>query len=239
MGDTIIRRLEARLGIKFLDDTIPLLALSHYTLSNEVTHDGKDNEHSEQIGDAVMHLWGVRHVVQGNYRGLSKRELHALREIALSNNFIGRIALKNELLEFGIYGPKMRERIMSGTEESRVLLAADLFEAIVGALYEEQGDKAAFEFLTRMLDEPIRGIPLGHIQNHLRLRSENTGKSVNSYLKDLKASVARSGVLEAEITVTVTVKAKVGHTLFVTPPRPQVTDAFQDVRRFFAGRKIS
>lgn len=138
------RQLQQQLDVTFRDETFLTQALAHRSYLNEhrdfpLPH----NERLEFLGDAVLELVVTDHLYRtyDNPEG----ELTSWRSALVRGEMLGGIA---ERLGVG------KALLMSRGEEksggrSRQVLLANAFEAVVGALYLDQGYDVAKDFIHR------------------------------------------------------------------------------------------
>ena len=139
--------LEGRLGYRFSDGTLLLRALTHRSFAHEhVAARGENYERLEFLGDALLGLmvseWLWRDDPAAAEGSLTRRKQSVVRTEALA-------AVAREL---GL-GKALRlgrgEESTGGREKASLL--ADVFEAILGAIYVDGGVRAARAFVRRHL----------------------------------------------------------------------------------------
>jgi ribonuclease-3 len=143
--------LEQQLGVEFNDSSLLLRALTHRSFLNE--NPGlalEDNERLEFLGDAVLDFL-VGAYLYNRFPEVDEGELTMLRAALVRTNtlagFAGRLGV-GDLLRLG-YG----EAESGGRTRAPLLCAA--FEAIVGALYLDQGMDAVREWLEPLLEPAV------------------------------------------------------------------------------------
>lgn len=131
-----------KLGFEFSDIHLLITALTHRSYVNEhkkTTHD--HNERLEFLGDAVLELVTSDYL----YRNFNEPEgvMTALRAALVRTESIGAAGK-----ELG-YEPLVRlskgER--QGSERAHDVILADCFEAVIGAIYLDQGYETAKDFI--------------------------------------------------------------------------------------------
>ena len=149
MADTIFDWLK-RNGISFSDRRLILEALTHSSYVNEHKEAGHDNERLEFMGDAVLQVWTSRKLIMLE-PALSEGQMTTLRAQLVCEEALARY---NRQLGWGAY-----LRLGIGEEKSggreRDSLLADMFEAMLGALYLDQGMKPVSMILERVLTPAI------------------------------------------------------------------------------------
>jgi ribonuclease-3 len=146
-----LRELEARLEHTFAELSLLDQAVTH---ASATTGTCTDNERLEFLGDAVVTLAVNDHL----YRLFTRCEEGKLTEIkswVVSAPSLARRSRALGLQEFARMGRGMPA---SGGLSDAVL--ANLFEAVVGALYLDAGFERAKEFVIAQLQEAIEGASL-------------------------------------------------------------------------------
>jgi len=170
-------QIESRLGVVFSNRALLDLALVHGSRINEALgEDLASNERLEFLGDAVIGLV----VAEALYRDLpdvGEGTLTAIRASIVRRETLADVA---RALQLGMYLEMGRGEASSGGREKDRNLA-DAFEAIVAAVYLDQGYDAARSFLLRHLDARIHAartsgtIPnyKAMLQEHLQSRDQS------------------------------------------------------------------
>ena len=132
-----------KLGFAFHDINLLVTALTHRSYVNEhkATHD--HNERLEFLGDAVLELVSSDFL----YRNYNEPEgiMTALRAALVRTESIGDAGR-----ELG-YEPLVRlsKGEKNGSERAHDVILADCFEAVIGAIYLDQGYDVAREFIAK------------------------------------------------------------------------------------------
>ena len=197
--------LESRLGVTFQDRELLRLALVHssYFYENPGAF-AESNQRLEFLGDAVIGLAVAEHLFRRN-PGWSEGELTHVRSTLVSGDTLAEVAreldLGNEL-----YMGKGADGV--GTRDRGSCLAA-AFEAVVGALFLDQGYGPARDLVTGLI--PVGGgqaaeeaVPQ-NAKSALQELLQGRGKTAPSYL------TAKSGGTdhEPEFTAAVEVRGRV------------------------------
>lgn len=149
------RRLEAlceRLGHRFARPELLRRALTHRSRANEDGEPDASNERLEFLGDAVLGLV-VAELAMSSRPSASEGELTHARADAVNGKALAAHARAlglDDLVRLG-----RGEARQGGREKDSIL--ANVFEAVVGALYLEAGLEAAREFLERELGAGLAG----------------------------------------------------------------------------------
>lgn len=165
------------LGVTFNNIDLLVTAFTHRSYVNEHRKTAKEhNERLEFLGDAVLELVSTEYLY-GNY---SEPEgiLTNWRSALVRTESISAAAARNE------FEPLLRlsrgER--RGTERARAQILANCYEAVIGALYLDQGYDAAKDFITRTLlttfDEILKTgswmDPKSHLQEIVQSKEGHT-----------------------------------------------------------------
>lgn len=134
------------LGVTFNNIDLLVTAFTHRSYVNEHRKTAKEhNERLEFLGDAVLELVSTEYLYS-NYKE-PEGILTNWRSSLVRTESISAAAARNE------FEPLLRlsrgER--RGTDRARAQILANCYEAVVGALYLDQGYDAAKEFITRSL----------------------------------------------------------------------------------------
>lgn len=162
--------VEASLGLTFHDKTLLQRALTHRSYINEnVSFPLEDNERLEFLGDAVLDFITAEHLYH-RFPEMSEGQLTSLRAALVRTETLASFASEIGLGELIFLG--------KGEEEhggrTRPALLCDGFEALVGALYLDQGLEATKIFVVRVIKAAIPQILEGE-----------TDKDAKSLLQEL------------------------------------------------------
>ena len=159
---------EQKLGFKFKDVSLLVTALTHRSYINEHKTAGAHNERLEFLGDAVLELVSSDFL----YRNYSEPEgiMTAWRSALVRTESIGDAGK-----ELG-YEPLVRlsKGEKHGTDRAHDVILADCFEAVIGAIYLDQGYQAAKDFIYK------------HILNKMNtILEEGSWRDPKSYAQEL------------------------------------------------------
>lgn len=135
-----------KLGITFNDITLLITAFTHRSYVNEHRKTAKEhNERLEFLGDAVLELV----VTEFLYTNHEEPEgiLTNWRSALVRTESIGAAAASND------FEPLLRlsRGEKRGTERARAQILANCYEAVIGAIYLDQGYDAAAAFIEKTL----------------------------------------------------------------------------------------
>jgi len=146
--------LEELLGVRFCNRDLLAQAMTHKSYVNEMRARGQempDNERLEFLGDAVLEL-AVSEFLFRAFPEMSEGEMTKMRAAIVCEPTLVTLA---EALRFGEFIRLGRGEEMTGGR-ARPSLLADAFEAVVGALYLDQGYDAVVALLERLIFPRVR-----------------------------------------------------------------------------------
>lgn len=137
-------QLKEKLKIEIVNDDLFQEALTHRSFLNE--HKGYAHPHNERLeflGDAVLELVVTRHLF--DHFDNPEGELTSFRAALVNGDMLGTIGQDLGLQDFLL----MSRGEAKDTGRARLYLVANAMEAIIGALYLDQGYDAAKDFIER------------------------------------------------------------------------------------------
>jgi ribonuclease-3 len=153
--------LQESLGVQFLDTAVLKLALTHRSYIYETTGEGlSSNERLEFLGDSILAYISADYLYR-TFPDLSEGDLSDARAALVRGETLAQFAREINLGDYLI----MSKGEANSSKGQRVLAAA--FEAILGAIYLDQGLEAAQRFLMPHLE------PLAHTIVKKRLFKDN------------------------------------------------------------------
>lgn len=161
--------LVQRLGVRPLPGALLEQALTHASFLNESGADAESNERLEFLGDAVLGMV-VGHELFRLFPSAGEGDLTRMRAEMVRGTTLARAAARLELGEHIILG--RGEESAGGRLRERNLAGA--FEALIGAVYRDQGYRAARSFIMRMLAPELE-----------QIRREGASLDPKSYLQHL------------------------------------------------------
>lgn len=160
--------LAKTLGITFRNPALLERALVHRSFLHEHPErvpDQLSNERLEFLGDAVLNMLTATWLYQ-TFADHSEGQLTTLRAALVKTATLARFGRQ---LNLGRYLQVSRGEDSSAARE-RPSLLADSFEAVLGAIYLDQGIDAARHFLEPFLQQESERIESGHIESDYRTR---------------------------------------------------------------------
>lgn len=141
------KKLEEKLGVKFNDLNLLKTAFVHKSYINEHREEDIDhNERMEFLGDAVLELISTRHLYDV-CPDRSEGEMTSFRSALVKGNHLAEIGRELGLGEY-LYLSHGEEK--SGGREKKYILA-NTVEALIGAIYLDQGYEAIGKFIERFI----------------------------------------------------------------------------------------
>jgi ribonuclease-3 len=145
-----IDELQKKIGIKFKDPQILILALTHRSYLNENRQLKHSNERMEFLGDAILEYWSSQ-ILFEKFPEFDEGQLTNLRSLAVCTQNLAEVGASFDLGSFILLS--RGEETHGGRQN--ISLLADTFESIIGAIHLDQGYKAVDKFLTKFLKENI------------------------------------------------------------------------------------
>jgi len=148
-----LENLEKKIGYAFKDKALLEKALTHSSYAYETQAD-KDNELLEFLGDSVVGL-AAADFFYSAYPDLTEGDLSKFKSTATSTLSLSELAKKLKLDKAILLG---RGEEKSGGRKKKTILA-NVFEAVVGAVYMDGGFETAKTLISQLLSasfKPIR-----------------------------------------------------------------------------------
>ena len=139
-------KFSQKLEVEFNDINLLNTALTHTSYANERERQIPDNERLEFLGDAVLELASSTYLYK-NFKELSEGELTKTRASIVCQGTLSKLARKLEVGKLILLG--RGEAANDGRERDSTL--EDTFEAIIGAIYLDQGWSVAMNYVIRQL----------------------------------------------------------------------------------------
>ena len=137
--------VEKNIDFTFQKKSLLAQALTHRSFLNEAKIKGvKSNERLEFLGDAILAFW-VSHQVYQRFPDFPEGKLTFVRTYLVRTETLTGLAKKLQLGKFLLMS---KGEEMGGGRENPVLLA-NTFEALVGAIFLDQGIETISRFLER------------------------------------------------------------------------------------------
>lgn len=141
-----LTKLEKTLGLAFKDKDNLLQALVHRSYLNEDQKFKFSNERLEFLGDSVLSLVTSQYLYD-HYPTYPEGQLTCTRSLLVQAKTLGKIASE---LDLGQFLMMSKGEELSGGRMNMSLLA-NTMEAVMGAIFIDQGFDSAKKFITRIL----------------------------------------------------------------------------------------
>jgi len=163
-----------RLGCQFRDEDLLRLALTHPSIAHEQDLSTPHNQRLEFLGDAILGLALSQHLYE-KFPGADEGVLTKARAKLVNATAL---AAHGRMLDLGSYLILSRGEENSGGR-ARPSILADAFEALLGALFLDQGYQLTCEFIVREFDSDFAEVlsptgienPKGELQELLQAKS--------------------------------------------------------------------
>lgn len=149
MKEFTIKELEQKVGVEFNNKGLLITALTHSSFANQYK-DVKYNERLEFLGDSVLQLTITEHLYN-NYKNKSEGELTKIRALIVCENSLFEIAKKMKLGK--IIRMSKGEELTGGRD--RISIQADCVEALIAAIYLDNGIEYAKNFILKHFNDVI------------------------------------------------------------------------------------
>ena len=139
--------LAKTIGIRFKDDDLLTEALTHRSYLNEYPRWSlPHNERLEYLGDAVLELL-VSEELYTRFPNFPEGRLTVLRAALVNYQILAKVAEKIELQQFIL----MSRGEKKDTGKAREVILANAMEALIGAIYLDQGFEATRPFVKKFV----------------------------------------------------------------------------------------
>jgi ribonuclease-3 len=137
-----LQQFEAQIGITFNNKEFLQRSLTHRSFVNEYEGDMRDNERLEFLGDAILDFV-VADMLFKTFPDVSEGELTQLRSALVRTDSLAELAQQVHLGEFLLMG-KGEENSGGRTRANNLCRG---FEAVIGAIYLDQGIESVRAFV--------------------------------------------------------------------------------------------
>ena len=157
--DSLLEKLQRRIGYEFKDKAMLLSALTH---ASGAEHRLASNERLEFLGDAILGAV-VCEILFRQFPDDLEGELTRLKSIVVSRQTCAKLSEALGMQEFLILGKGMTTHPSIPPP-----LLADVFESLVAAIYLDGGDQAAQRFISELMGPEIELAAEGEIGNNYK-----------------------------------------------------------------------
>lgn len=145
---------EEKIGVTFTDKDLIKRAFTHRSFLNENKSSGlKHNERLEFLGDAVLELV-VTHFLFAEYPDRNEGELTAYRAALVNTIMLSAVGQELELSNHLL----LSKGEMQDNGRARQYILANTMEAIIGAIYLDQGYETAKQFILNYITPRIEQV---------------------------------------------------------------------------------
>lgn len=131
------------MNISFNDPSLLERAFTHRSYLNEAGNEELlHNERLEFLGDAVLELVVTQYLF-AEYPHRPEGELTAIRAALVNTQMIGQAGRENHLNDF----LRLSKGEAKDTGRARLFILANTYEAVIGAIYLDQGFESAYTFV--------------------------------------------------------------------------------------------
>lgn len=126
------------------------LALTHPSYNADANTKHSDYERLEYMGDAVLD-YVAADLIYNRYKDMAPGNMSKLRSFLVKSKSLSNYARKINLGDYVIAGHSVSAKQIQQSDK----ILEDCFEAIIGAIYLDQGIKVAFNYIKRLMMEDI------------------------------------------------------------------------------------
>jgi ribonuclease III len=150
-------KFEEQAGVEFKDKSLLKQAFTHRSYINENRASGLEhNERLEFLGDAVLELV-ITDYLYGRLKDSSEGQMTALRSALVNSDTCARVAQSMGANDFLL----LSKGESKDTGRARQYILANTLEAIIGAIYMDQGYEAAKDFILKQIAPVMEEIIAG------------------------------------------------------------------------------
>ena len=142
LNQETLKKCQETIGYEFQNISLLQRALTHASIQNE-----NDNERLEFLGDAVLGLV-ICEFLYLTFRDFDEGDLTLIKSEVVSRNTLARIGREMKLQDFFSFnGEELPDSVM-----------ANIFEAIIGAIYFDRGIEPCKKFILNSLSEEMESV---------------------------------------------------------------------------------
>ncbi len=167
--ESVINSLEEIININFKDKLLLQRAVIHKSFANENSELSlRDNERLEFLGDSVLSI-AISTFIFHNFPDYPEGELAKMRAVIVSTPILASKARESGFGRYLFLGKG--EEATGGRKRESIL--ADTMEAIIGAVYLDQGFSTAMDFIINHFKDIINAVEKGeYIQDYKTVLQE-------------------------------------------------------------------
>ena len=126
------------------------LALTHSSFNADANTKHIDNERLEYMGDAVLDYVSAD-LIFNKFGEMEPGNMSKLRSFLVNTKSLSSYARKIELADFIKTGHSISQKQVNQSDK----ILEDCFEALIGAIYVDQGIKVTFNFIKKMMEDDL------------------------------------------------------------------------------------
>ena len=126
------------------------LALTHSSFNADANTKHIDNERLEYMGDAVLDYVSAD-LIFNKFGEMEPGNMSKLRSFLVKTHSLSNYARKIELADFIKTGHSISQKQVNQSDK----ILEDCFEALIGAIYVDQGIKFTFNFIKKMMEDDL------------------------------------------------------------------------------------
>lgn len=166
-----LRELEGIIGYRFREPQLLAQALTHSSIKS---HDNPSNERLEFLGDSVLGLV-MTEFLYSYFQTHDEGDLTQIKSFVVSTTTLAEESGRLKLPQYYNVGKGVTRR-----RNLPVSLMANVFEAVVAAIYKDGGLEAARRFILRNLFHHVLSVAAdGHQRNYKSLLQQWAQKELN------------------------------------------------------------
>lgn len=142
-------QLEKFFGFRINEPSYFIKALTHRSYLELIPQINKSNERLEFLGDSVLGLIVSQHLF-GTYEDKEEGFLTKYRSLMVNKEALAKAASAMGLKDFVLFDG----RFVNGSSSGMKTILADALEALIGAIYLDQGYQTATDFIYKWIIEP-------------------------------------------------------------------------------------
>jgi len=164
-----LNKIEELINIIFKDKIILQCAITHKSFSNENKHlNLSNNERLEFLGDSVLSIIISTNIFK-HFPDYPEGELAKMRAVLVSEPVLADLTRNLNISNYILMGKG--EELTGGRDRDSIL--ADTMEALIGALYLDQGLEITSKFVIKIFKDDIKAVEEGkHIQDYKSMLQE-------------------------------------------------------------------
>jgi ribonuclease-3 len=163
-----LEQLEKVLNIKIHNREVFLLALTHPSYNADANTKHQDYERLEYMGDAVLDYVSAD-IIFKTHPEMDQGLMSKLRSYLVKSHSLAEYARRINLAEYVRVGHSIPVNQINSSDK----ILEDVFEALIGAIYLDQGMEAAYKHIAFFLEEDVRKTNMDDLTDHkTRLQEE-------------------------------------------------------------------